>query len=188
MFQSQNKLKLNPTLDNEDLNFYNNVLKQLYITQYVFQNLNIHSDIYIKTRYDNIYYNNFEINNLTNFYNEEQPIIATPFGGDLNGIGLGDLLTITNNKANNIFKNIYDTYIQNITNQKIPMYSELALRYIFKNINNATIYRFHLLMTTEKYEKRKLLYHSNKNIFQTHGFNNIGEIIGIDNLFLPDFS
>ena len=67
------------------------------------------------------------------------------------------------------------------------MYSELALRYIFKNLNHSDIYRFHFLMTTEKYLKRQLIYHADRNIFQTHGFNNIGEIIGKDNLYLPDF-
>jgi hypothetical protein len=188
MFLSQNKLKQKSHIDQNDTYFYNNVLKQLYTTQYIFQNLNYHSDIYIKTRYDNIYLNDFKINNLSNFYNENKPIISTPFGGDLDKIGLGDLLTITNNKANNIYKNIYDIYLQQIKNQKIPMYTELALRYIFKNLNHSDIYRFHFLMTTEKYLKRQLIYHADRNIFQTHGFDNIGEIIGKDNLYLPDFS
>lgn len=188
MFISQNILKQKTIKDKDDIQFYNNVLKQLYLLQTIFQNINPTSNIYITTRYDNLYYYDFQINNLINLFNEKTPIIATPFGGDYNDIGIGHLLTITNNKANNIFKNIYDTYTQNIQNQKIPMYTELALRYIFKNLNNSTIYRFHLLMTTEKYLKRKLIYHANRNIFQTHGFNNIGEIIGIDNLFLPDYS
>jgi hypothetical protein len=187
MFLSQNKLQPKTYIDQNDINFYNNVLKQLHLIQHTFKNLNCQSDIYIKTRYDNMYLNDFEINNLSNFYNENIPIISTPFGGDLNKIGIGDLLTITNNKANKIYENIYDIYLQQIKNQKIPMYPELALRYIFKNLNHSDIYRFHFLMTTEKYLKRQLIYHADRNIFQTHGFDNIGEIIGKDNLYLPDF-
>jgi hypothetical protein len=122
-----------------------------------------------------------------NFYNEKNPIISTPFGGDYANIGLGDLLTITNNKANKIYQSFYNTYIEELSQNKCPMASELVLRYIFKNLSHATIYRFHFIMTTERHKENNVIYHADRNIFQTHGFNNIGEIIGKDYLYLPHF-
>jgi hypothetical protein len=184
----QHDAKSNYTLESCDKNFLINVLKQIYSLQYTFQNINDNSTAYIKTRYDNIYLNDFEIDILlNNFFHENNPIIATPFGGDYDKIGLGDLLTITNNKANNIFKNYYNTYIEEINQQTGPMNSELALRYIFKNLNQADIYRFHFILTNEKHLKNQKIIHANKNLFQQYGFDYKGEYIGQDNLFLPDY-
>ena len=180
---------INPyNFENCDQSFYRKVIKQIFQLQYVFQNINNNSNIYIKTRYDNVYLNDFKINILyNNFYNEDKPIISTPFGGDYANIGLGDLLTITNNKANKIFETFYDTYIEQLKQNKCPMNTELALRYIFKNLNHADIYRFHFLMTTERFKEKNLIYHANRNIYQQHGFNLNEEIIGKDNLYLPNY-
>ena len=174
--------------ENCDRLFFSKVLKQIYQIQYIYQNIKTNSDIYIKTRYDNVYLNYFEINTLIkDFYNENKPIISTPFGGDYANIGLGDLLTITNNKANKIYQSFYDTYIQELSNNKCPMNAELFLRYIFKNLNHADIYRFHFIMTTERHKDNNLIYHVDRNIYQQYGFQKLGEIIGKDNLYLPDF-
>lgn len=175
-------------LNTADINFYHNILKQLFLTQYTFQNIKTKSNVYIKTRYDIIYLNNFQITNLiNNFYHEEKPILSTPFGGDYNNLGIGDLITITNNKANEIYKTIYNQYIDLLEKQNCPMNNELFLRLIFKNINQTSVYRFHFLATTQRHYNKQLIYHANKNIFQQHGFDNIGEIIAEDNLYLPNF-
>ena len=172
--------------ENCDRLFFFKVLKQIYQIQYIFQNINTNSHAYIKTRYDNKYLNDFIIESLlNNFYNENNPIIATPFGGDYANIGLGDLLTITNNKSNEIYKSFYDTYIQELSNNKCPMNAELFLRYIFKNLNHADIYRFHFIMTTERHLENNLMYHADRNLYQQYGFQKLGEIIGKDNLYIP---
>ena len=67
------------------------------------------------------------------------------------------------------------------------MNAELFLRYIFKNLNQADIYRFHFIMTTERHKDNNLIYHVDRNIYQQYGFQKLGEIIGKDNLYLPDF-
>jgi hypothetical protein len=172
--------------ENCDKIFFSKVLKQIFQIQHIYQNINNISDAYIKTRYDNFYLNDFEINSLiNNFYNENNPIISTPFGGDYANIGLGDLLTITNNKANKIYQSFYDTYIQELSNNKCPMNAELFLRYIFKNLNHADIYRFHFIMTTERHNQNNLIYHADRNLYQQYGFQKLGEIIGKDNAYLP---
>jgi len=180
--------KIPYNLNTCDRLFFFKVLKQIYQIQFIYQNLNHNSEIYIKTRYDNLYLNDFKINTLiNNFFHEKNPIIATPFGGDYAEIGLGDLLTITNNKANKIYEFFYDTYINHLSLNKCPMNAELALRYIFKNLNHADIYRFHFIMTTERHNENNLIYHVDRNLYQLHGFNNLGEIIGKDNLYLNDY-
>lgn len=184
---NQPEIPYNIKIDQIFQQYLEKFTKQSFQIQYIFQNINNISDIYIKTRYDNIYLQNFEIKKLKEFYNENKPIIATPFGGDYANLGLGDILTITNNKANKIYQTYYDTILEKLKDYKTPITPELTLRYIFKNLNDATIYRFHCIMTTEKYYEKQLITHANKNLFQTHGFNNIGEIIGIDNKYLINY-
>jgi len=184
----QHDAKIKYNKDNCDENFLINILKQIYSLQYTFQNIKETSNAYVKTRYDNIYLNDFQIQILlNNFFHENNPIIATPFGGDYNNIGLGDLITITNNKANKIFQNYYQTYIEELNSQTTPMNNELALRYIFKNLNHSDIYRFNFILTNEKHLNNKKIYHANRNLYQQHGLNYKEEYIGKDNLYLPDY-
>ena len=176
------------TTENCDRIFFNNVLKQLFQLQYIFQNINTHSNAYFITRYDNVYLTDFNYSFLiNNFYNENKPIISTPFGGDYANIGIGHLITIINNKAKFIYENLYDTYLQQLEENKSPMNTELALRYIFKNLNHTDIYRFNAIITTERHKQNNLIYHADRNLYQLHGFNLKEEIIGKDNLYLPNY-
>lgn len=166
------------TLTQDNKNFFIRLIKQYYQIQHTFQNVNETSQIYIKTRYDLHYLEPYNINPLMQFYNENKPIISTPFGGDLFGIGLGDLITITNNKANDIFKSYYDIFIQELQNEKCPVNAELLIRYIFKNLNNADIYRFNLFCTNQHMLQNNQIY---------HGINNIGNVIAKDNRTLNHY-
>jgi len=165
-------------LTKDNIDFFTRLIKQYYQIQHIFQNIKSDSNIYIKTRYDLKYLAPFNINPLSQFYNENLPIISTPFGGDLHGIGLGDLMTITNNKANQIFQNYYDVFIHHLQNELSPVNAEFLIRYIFKNLNHSDIYRFNFFCTTQHMEKNNYIY---------HGLIQHGEIIGKDNLYLPGY-
>ena len=158
--------------------FYSNLIKSYFIIQQAFKNNKSQTDLYIKTRYDLHYQSNFNINPLFQFINENKPIITTPFGGDMFAIGLGDLLTITNNKANEIFKTYYDNFIKMLDEDKIPLNAEMLIRYVFKNLNHADIYRINFHCTTQ---------HMLSNNHFYHGLKQYGEMIGKDNLYLPNY-
>lgn len=171
------------TLQEKELNHDNKLflirmIKQFYQFQHIYQNIKSSSEIYIKTRYDLKYLSPFNVEPLLQFYNENKPIISTPFGGDVFGIGLGDAMIISNQKANEIYKNYYDIFIEHLTKELCPINSELLIRYIFKNLFHSDIYRFNFFCTTEHMLQNNQIY---------HGLIQYGEIIGKDNSYLKDY-
>ena len=165
-------------LNQDNKSFLIRMIKQFYQFQHIYQNINSSSEIYIKTRYDLKYLSPFNIKPLFQFYNDNKPIISTPFGGDVFGIGLGDALIITNRKANDIYKSYYDTFTQHLIKELCPINSEFLIRYIFKNLNHAEIYRFNFFCTTQHMLENNQIY---------HGLEQYGELIGRDNLYLKDY-
>ena len=87
-------------------------------------------------------------------------------------------MTISNHKANQIFEHYYDTFIEHLNKELTPINAEFLIRYIFKNLNHSDIYRFNFFCTTQ-------LMKTNNHIY--HGLDKYGEIIGKDNLYLPEY-
>jgi len=133
-----------------------------YIMQKTFSQINLKHSTYIKTRYDNLYLeniNNTQLNQIYDFLDDEIPTIATPFGGDAENIGLGDLVVFTNKKGAQIFQNIYDELTKECIKQLAPSFPEGALRYMFRNLNQATIYRLNFPSTTIKMKDNNFILH-----------------------------
>ena len=139
-----------------------NFTKHYYIMQKVFQDINLKHTFYIKTRYDNLYKDNKSIKEIKTFIDNPKPSLATPFYGDADGIGLGDLFVMTNKNGAKIFQTYFEQIKEDIVNHLCPATPEAAFRYIFANKHNADIFRFNFPCTTEDMDKRNFWLHGSE--------------------------
>lgn len=133
--------------------------KHYYIMQKTFQEINLKHTYYIKTRYDNLYKGNIIIDELKSLLDSPNPTLATPFYGDADGIGLGDLFVMTNKNGAKIFQTYLEQITEEVKKKLSPPSPEAAMRYIFANIHNSDIYRFNFPCTTEDMAKRNFWLH-----------------------------
>jgi len=136
-----------------------------FIKQQVFSKINLKHSSYIVSRYDIVYMektNNLQLNEIYQFLDSEKKTIATPFGGDAEGIGLGDLVIFANKSAANVFKNYYDELMKDCIKQIAPSFPEGFLRYMFVNANQTEVFRFNFPCTTKSCLNRDgFLIHAN---------------------------
>ena len=135
--------------------------KHYYIIQRTFQEVNLKHTFYIKTRYDNIYLGDAQLDELKSFLDNPKPCISTPLYGDADGIGLGDLFVMTNKNGAKIFQTYLEQIIEEVKKNLCPPSPEAALRYIFANKHDADVYRINLPCTTEEMVKRNFWLHGN---------------------------
>lgn len=158
------KLKPNENFNYEkEKNIVENWFVHYYLMQETFKQVNNKHQTYIKTRHDMIYLDEFESKEIFDFLDQPTTSIATPFGGDAEGFGLGDLFVIYNKPAMNKMKTFYDDLITNIKEQKAPTNGEAVLRFIFKNYHQANIYRFNFPCTTQRMLKDNYICHPKLN-------------------------
>ena len=134
------------------------------IKQQTFSQINFNHSNYIVSRYDIVYAeqtNKLQLEEIYQFLDSDKPTIATPYGGDAEGIGLGDLVVFANKKAAKFFTTFYDVIIQDCTKQIAPSFPEGMLRYIFSNVNNADIFRFNFPCTTQSQYENNYYIHPN---------------------------
>jgi hypothetical protein len=96
-------------------------MKNPEIKQQIFSQINLKHSAYIVTRYDIVYMEKIEklqIEEIFQFLDSDKKTIATPLGGDAEGIGLGDLVIFANKSAANVFKNYYDELMKDCIKQK----------------------------------------------------------------------
>ena len=136
-----------------------NWTKHYYIRQKTFQEVDLKHSFYIITRYDNIYRDKPNFDELKSFLDIPNPAISTPFYGDADGIGLGDLFVVTNKSGAKIFQTYLEQIIEEVKKKLCPASPEAALRYIFANKHNANIYRINFPCTTEEMAKRNFWLH-----------------------------
>jgi len=150
-------------------------MKNPEIKQQIFSQINLKHQAYIVTRYDIVYIEKIEkiqIEEIFQFLDSDKKTIATPLGGDAEGIGLGDLVIFANKSAANVFKNYYDELMKDCIKQIAPSFPEGFLRYMFVNKNNCDVFRFNFPCTTKScVERDGYLIHANLpqyNIFKNN--------------------
>lgn len=134
-----------------------------YMLQYTFRNIKEKHTKYIKTRYDNVYFSNYQkdVKKCLSYLHDdnEKPIILAPIGGDADNIGISDLLTTFNQPAADIYANFLDELILNLVNKKGTPSPEKAFKFIFRNLHNSEIYRFCTGCTTQRMHKDNYICH-----------------------------
>jgi hypothetical protein len=150
-------------------------MKNPEIKQQIFSQINLKHSAYIVTRYDIVYMEKIEklqIEEIFQFLDSDKKTIATPLGGDAEGIGLGDLVIFANKSAANVFKNYYDELMKDCIKQIAPSFPEGFIRYMFVNKNNCDVFRFNFPCTTKScLERDGYLIHANLpqcNIFKNN--------------------
>jgi hypothetical protein len=150
-------------------------MKNPEIKQQIFSQINLKHSAYIVTRYDIVYMEKIEklqIEEIFQFLDSDKKTIATPLGGDAEGIGLGDLVIFANKSAANVFKNYYDELMKDCIKQIAPSFPEGFIRYMFVNKNNCDVFRFNFPCATKScVERDGFLIHANLpqyNIFKNN--------------------
>ena len=153
----------------------NAYMKNPSIKQQIFSQINLKHSTYIISRYDIVYMEkieNLQIDEIFQFLDSDKKTIATPLGGDAEGIGLGDLVIFANKSAAEIFKTYYDEIVKDCIKQIAPSFPEGFLRYMFVNKNNCDVFRFNFPSTTKScLERDGYLIHANLpqyNIFKNN--------------------
>ena len=159
----------------EDIKALIAYMKNPEIKQQIFSQINLKHSAYIVTRYDIVYMEKIEklqIEEIFQFLDSDKKTIATPLGGDAEGIGLGDLVIFANKSAANVFKNYYDELMIDCIKQIAPSFPEGFIRYMFVNKNNCDVFRFNFPCTTKScVERDGFLIHANLpqyNIFKNN--------------------
>ena len=143
---------------NEDYNFEGDstALKSYivnpFIRQQTISKINLKHTYYINSRYDVVYMlepEKVQLKEIYQFLDAEEKTIATPFGGDAEGIGLSDLTFFANKATMNIFKNYYTELMEDIIKQIAPSFPEGFFRYILVNKNQTEVFRFNFPCTTK---------------------------------------
>jgi hypothetical protein len=150
-------------------------MKNPEIKQQIFSQINLKHSAYIVTRYDIVYMEKIkklQIEEIFQFLDSDKKTIATPLGGDAEGIGLGDLVIFANKSAANVFKNYYDELMKDCIKQIAPSFPEGFIRYMFVNKNNCDVFRFNFPCATKScVERDGFLIHANLpqyNIFKNN--------------------
>jgi hypothetical protein len=140
-------------------------MKNPEIKQQIFSQINHKHSTYIISRYDIVYMEkieNIKLKEIYEFLDSDKKTIATPFGANAEGIGLGDLVIFANKSAVKIFTNYYDEIIQDCIKQIAPSFPEGFLRYMFVNKYNSDVFRFNFPCTTKScLERDGYLIHPN---------------------------
>ena len=159
----------------EDIKALIAYMKNPEIKQQIFSQINLKHSAYIVTRYDIVYMEKIEklqIEEIFQFLDSDKKTIATPLGGDAEGLGLGDLVIFANKSAANVFKNYYDELMKDCIKQIAPSFPEGFIRYMFVNKNNCDVFRFNFPCTTKScVERDGFLIHANLpqyNIFKNN--------------------
>jgi hypothetical protein len=146
-----------------------------FIRQQTISKINLKHTYYINTRYDVVYMLETEKTQLKEIYqflDTNEKTIATPFGGDAEGIGLSDLTFFANKSTMNIFKNYYNEIMEDVLKQIAPSFPEGFFRYMLVNKNQTEIFRFNFPCTTKScLERDGYLLHANLpqyNIFKNN--------------------
>lgn len=136
-----------------------------HIRQQTISQIKLKHSFYINSRYDVVYTLQPEQTQLKEIYqllDVDEKTIATPFGGDAEGIGLSDLTFFANKNTMQIFKNYYDEIMQDVIAQIAPSFPEGFFRYMLVNKYNTEIFRFNFPCTTKScLERDGYLLHAN---------------------------
>lgn len=118
---------------------YSNVF-QFYGLQCVFQQSCLeNNDIFIRCRYDNILYKYLDLDKLSNYLMQPNPVSVHPYGSDWHH-GLGDVFYILNKAAAFNMKSYFYDVVEMCKNG-IPFHPESLLRNHFVNNNEFKVYR-----------------------------------------------
>ena len=118
---------------------YSNVF-QFYGLQCVFQQSCLeNNDIYIRCRYDNILYKNLNIDKLSDYLMNPNPVSIHPYGGDWHH-GLGDVFYIMNRSAAQCMNSYFYDVVE-MCKAGVPFHPESLIRNHFVNDNRFKVYR-----------------------------------------------
>lgn len=124
-------------------------LKQIYaLNQAVNYALNFDSDIYIRSRYDNYFLNNLDLQFLMPYLNTSRPVIFVP--KFYTNASLIDNFFVTNRSGLECFKNYFDDCRSYSLNYRV-FWAENSFRFHINNIKKMILYRFDFPNGVQRY-------------------------------------